>query len=873
MTNKPVIFYYSGTHWDREWYRTYQGFRFHLTAAMDDLIGYFETHPEAGPFHLDGQTIVLDDYLDIRPGMRPRLVKLLKSGRILAGPWYCAPDEHLISGESLIRNLQKGFKTCAQMQIKPWHVSNMCDAFGHISQMPQILNGFGIDAVIVGRGTNEHSAPAAFYWESPDSSRVLALRPPDKSGYGSFSMDVCGQTRKGTLKQEIDEGFCTNAKAYVEYEFSRANGRFAVLWDAMDHEPLHHEIPQYKKALEELFPDVEIRQNDLYQTFVWIREHCPSLPVWRGEMLEFAKQKGAYLHLLIHKLSSRQSIKAAYDQCEDRLVETVEPLCAWMKRLGLRDNVPFLDLAWEYLLKNSIHDTICGCSVDRVHNDTLYRFAQIHEICDVIVQDYQNTISDGHFMLSAPEEYFVVINPWPMQREGVYELTLPFAPEYPAWYEPFGYEGIAAFTLSDEDGKEILYAIKGVRKGAQLRGMSESRQPVDFYEIYVPLAFNGQQARSLRVTASQRPVRSPAGIAHNDGTLENEWIVASVETDGMVTLYDKVTCREYRGLCALADDSEIGDGWNHVSSVNNTTVLGGEATVAIEHSSTLAGVVRVEKTLQVPASNQARSAHDSDTVPLVCVFTYSLMQGERQLHVNLTVKNTARDHRLRLRIPTGIMADQYVTDENYAFITRSTAVDLSTYNWKECDKPERPMRGIVYKRDKNGSGLAFVSKQGLHECACVDDTLEITLLRCFADTYSDHPENGGQELFAHDYAFSIVPLDAGVKDISLLQLVQQMKASLTAFPAAQSIALGTMRVQGNVCVSSFGENFIRVYNPTDESEAFSLHSSLPFMKASVCDFLGNPLDDLNVEEHALHATVGPMKILMISFQTKGCGGE
>ena len=40
MKRKYKVFYFSGTHWDREWYQTFQEFRMRLVRALDDLIGY-----------------------------------------------------------------------------------------------------------------------------------------------------------------------------------------------------------------------------------------------------------------------------------------------------------------------------------------------------------------------------------------------------------------------------------------------------------------------------------------------------------------------------------------------------------------------------------------------------------------------------------------------------------------------------------------------------------------------------------------------------------------------------------------------------------------------------------------------------------------
>ena len=55
----------SHTHWDREWYHAAGRFRHRLVALVDDLLD--DPPPEGQSFLLDGQGIVLDDYLAVRP--------------------------------------------------------------------------------------------------------------------------------------------------------------------------------------------------------------------------------------------------------------------------------------------------------------------------------------------------------------------------------------------------------------------------------------------------------------------------------------------------------------------------------------------------------------------------------------------------------------------------------------------------------------------------------------------------------------------------------------------------------------------------------------------------------------------------------------
>src|SRR5688572_13143422 len=98
------------THWDREWYSSFQTFRLRLVDLLDDLLPRMEADPSYARFLLDGQLAVVDDYLAVRPEAEARLRRLVGSGRVAVGPWYTLPDEFLVGGETLVRNLQMGLR-------------------------------------------------------------------------------------------------------------------------------------------------------------------------------------------------------------------------------------------------------------------------------------------------------------------------------------------------------------------------------------------------------------------------------------------------------------------------------------------------------------------------------------------------------------------------------------------------------------------------------------------------------------------------------------------------------------------------------------------------------------------------------------------
>ena len=81
---------------------------------MDTLIDTMEKDKEYKCFHLDGQTIMLEDYLQVRPENRARLQKLIEDGRIAIGPWYVLQDEFLTSSESNVINLHRNLAESGQ---------------------------------------------------------------------------------------------------------------------------------------------------------------------------------------------------------------------------------------------------------------------------------------------------------------------------------------------------------------------------------------------------------------------------------------------------------------------------------------------------------------------------------------------------------------------------------------------------------------------------------------------------------------------------------------------------------------------------------------------------------------------------------------
>ena len=148
------------THWDREWYLSVEQYRFRLVRLFDGLLEILKNEPEYHSFWLDGQTVPVDDYFAVRPEKQTEVEAILRSGRLLIGPWFVQADEFVPAGESCIRNLMLGIERMREFGQNNL-IGYLADNFGHPSQMPQILRGFGIDNAVFWRGYRVEDLTAA----------------------------------------------------------------------------------------------------------------------------------------------------------------------------------------------------------------------------------------------------------------------------------------------------------------------------------------------------------------------------------------------------------------------------------------------------------------------------------------------------------------------------------------------------------------------------------------------------------------------------------------------------------------------------------------------------------------------------------------
>lgn len=884
-----VIYYINGTHWDREWYRPFQGFRYLLMDVLDEVIDTLEKDSEFKLYVLDGQTAVLDDYLEISPEQRPRLEALLREGRIAVGPWYTMPDEYLVSGESLIRNLLMGHRKAKEYGADhAMKYGYICDIFGHIAQLPQILAGFDIHGALIQRAVNMDTTPPHFIWQSPDGTQCFVNRTPEDFGYGWFYHYVTEPYNQGWDKDR--EHLLERAIRMIDKVKQEQNIPVLVLNDALDHQHITKAAPWLAKKLEEHY-GAEVRfapLDDLVKTQARFQDQ---LPVKIGELAETSRLAVGTNILLTYVLSSRYDIKQKNDQAQNIWEKWADPLSAIHAIEGRAIRPGFRRTAYLELIRNHAHDSICGCSVEEVHRDMHYRFRQAITIAEEIIDDCLRQDVAAMTDHDDPKKMILrIFNPLPYADRQTVKLRLCFEKNFPATFcdGEREYERRPNFELFDKNGNAVPFTLCGVTHDVIHK--TATQYVVDYVDICVsvdllPCGYSelavipGDQTRRIRYIESQ--CVAPL-------TAENKFLRLHINGDGTVNLTDKRTGREFRNLLSYVDDGEIGDGWMHIRPASDRIVFsqGSPCTIEKLYDGPAETAFRIITRLRLPKvmEDNGHHIHRSEEYVTVPIATTLRLGAENAfVDVETKIRNTAMDHRLKVCFPTDIPGDTYLAGQAFTVLERPVGQLDHTGDWKEPEYGDRNCNGIIAKRDPEGQGLAILSAYGLHEAQALEDehrTLALTLYRSFTKTIgnNDYTQIDGELLQELDFAYRLMPLTAETPEGAMIRTRDSLQAGLRSYSAfvnedyALSAKPGFAELTGDDLALSImktpeddepGAVILRLYNCSDHEAHGSLRFARPVREAWQTDMLEQPLTALHHDETGLDLTVPARKIVTL----------
>ncbi len=891
MIEPTILHLVPHTHWDREWYEPFQTFRMRLVDLIDQLLERM-AQDDRLRFTLDGQAATVDDYLEVRPEAEPLIRRLIAEGRLAIGPWQILLDEFLVSGETIVRNLELG-RARAEELGGAMPVGYLPDMFGHVAQMPQILRRAGIGHAVVWRGVPLEVTNHTFGWRAPDGSRVVTEYLVGGYGNGAYLFDVPDRLADKLVEyRRINAGFYGDRSLLAMY--------------GTDHAVPSPRLADLVEGVNALNGDVRVRMETLADYVCRDRSSTEAAPEWTGEL-----RSGARANMLMNVVSARVDLKAAAARAERLLERYAEPLTAlhggvWPSRL--------LELAWRRVVDNSAHDSICGCSHDAVVAQVMGRYAEAEQIASGIVRTTLARVAAW-----VDSSALAVVNPSPADRFDLIELDLAVPVDWTSVVALVGDNTLITQEVRRTEpvlanmrvlARDIPEFFRRRRHGRELFGRSingtrleagdEDRPPrltilvdaipdppeLDMEELLRSVeSVTGKdpgaawdlviEASERRVLLAQVPAPAlgwtrlkaadgaghvAASVSHpvhvTEVGLENGLVDVTLSSDGTMRLAGGGSVLE--GVGRIVDGGDFGDSYNYGPPTVDTLVeVPASVDVAVRERGPLRGVLEVVRRFAWPTGVAADgSARSRETVDTTVTSRLELRAGEPFLRVRLDFENRSRDHRVRWHVPLASSVEGSSAEGQFAVVDRGLSVEGGH---GEVPLPTFPAHGFVHVE-----GVSILLDQVTEYEIVGGQELALTILRSFGlisrnvNPYREDPAGPevpvplAQLIGPCTFSFALYPHRGGWDSAMTVALTQDfrqpfMSLAGTGPPGDQGSARG-LRIEGMGIVLSAlrrREDWLelRLVNEGPVARWATIHASID--DARDVDLLGRPIPGLS----------------------------
>lgn len=750
------VYIISHSHWDREWYLPYEKHHMRLVELIDDLLSLFEKDPKFNSFHLDGQTVILDDYLQVRPERKELLEKYIREGKLRIGPFYILQDDFLISSESNTRNMLIGIE-----ESKKWggivKLGYFPDTFGNMGQTPQMMRQVGLDVAAFGRGVkptgfnnivvNDDNFASQFsemWWKGPDNSEILGILFANWYSNGN-EIPVDREEAKKFWDKKINE-----ASKY-------ASTNHLLMMNGCDHQPVQKDITKEIRVARELYPDIEFIHSNFDDYIEAVKNDLlENLSTINGEI---TSQETEGWYTLANTASARIYLKQMNTDVARQLENITEPLATMAYEST--DQYPHNQLryAWKTYMQNHPHDSIYGCSIDEVHHEMVTRFRKAKHTGEYLADESAKVLLKKINTNEFPEDSkpFVIFNTAGSTKTGIVETKiewkrLPFSlGGPPKLYKELKEERVPNFKVIDKHGSIVKAEIVKVEVdfGYDLP-KDRFREPFMARYVTVRLLVEDMPALSWDTFAlvedNSNITLSKTMIKENGKVIENENIKVVIEDNGQLNITDKLRDKTYNEFLTFEDVGDVGNEYIFKQPINDKKILSSEfkAKVEVLTDNELYAEVLITQDMIIPIAaderleeecravyefRQRKAERSKETTELNLKTKILLEKGSRQVKFETTFENKMKNHRLRVLFPTGIITDTHEAESIYEVVKRPNKV---TPVWTNPSNPQHQHSFVNINDKKYG---VTVANYGLNEYEILKEngTIAITILRAVGE--------------------------------------------------------------------------------------------------------------------------------------------
>lgn len=653
---KKKVIAYLHTHWDREWYREFEVFRLRLLNVFDNVLDSLEKW-KIPCFYFDGQTSAIEDYLELRPEKEKLIRELIKQKKLFIGPCYTLVDEFLTYEKAFRKNLEIGLKYARGLGCKDF-IGYFADTFGHSKNVPLILKEFGIDKAIVWRGCPDE-IPSEFMFNGVQTVNLIR-------GYFNdiFSSNLSINDKCDLLKLHLDK-------------IAQKSSDVLLMPIGADHLGIPDDIAEQIKEANRILKDYEIEFSSPFRYFELVKNNFKF--VYDNELRDNSKT-----FILPGSYSARTKLKQYSLECSHKLLVANKFQLFAQRKYKTKSYDSVIEYAYKLLLQNHAHDSICGCSVDEVHEENITRYKKILQIADAIIKELKTSIGEPSLIINLSNR---------------------------------NYSGVVEFESCQKFSSDECQLISK-RKGFENKLLYDTeRIPVteDYKTIYTYLTEVECKTPSRvlsRPNKFQCKIIYPLDLKVADERLENSNVALIVES-GKINVIDKRSKIIYKDFLTFVDFKDKGDTYNFGPDVNDK----GSTSTIISSKVLRKGKLQCAMEIKFKIKNTILNTE------------VSLNKNSNLLKFKINWNNKAKNHLLQAQFNLKAPVEKTVSQDLGNFIERTFDPDydirknLPKTKGLEAKTNTAPMNSYV-----GAQGVNFVTK-GLCEYEVKKNSILITLLR------------------------------------------------------------------------------------------------------------------------------------------------